>query len=93
MFRSRLTAMSAGATPSPMSWRADARIITSGPHTIAFVFGGSKGTRPSSWVTTPTSPIQPGPARSTVTSTSMSNRLRHSWSWKSNRRSSGERAP
>ena len=70
MLRSSETRTATGRTPRSTSARAAKRIMTSGPQTNAVVAAGSVGRPSSAVVTTPTWPVQPAAARSTVTRTS-----------------------
>ncbi|OLE27743.1 MAG: hypothetical protein AUG44_09455 [Actinobacteria bacterium 13_1_20CM_3_71_11] len=92
MLRSNKTRTAAGGTPRSISACAAKRIITSGPQTNAVVAAGSPARRSKRVVTTPTRPVQPEFARSTVTRTSRSARRQASYSLGYNR-SSGVRAP
>ena len=80
---------------APRCWSAWAanRIITSGPQMKAIALCGSNGERWTILVTTPTVPCHSIVARSTVTSTTTSKRLRHSRSSFGYSMSRGVRAP
>src|SRR6185369_14017362 len=93
MFRSSVSHVAAGSTPSLASVAAAACIIRSGPHTKAVTREPSQVARSNSWVTMPTRPSHSGPARSTISATSRSARPASAFISATKSRSRGVRAP
>src|SRR5271170_5739991 len=77
MLRSIDMYIRSAATPQRSNSRYEKRIITSGPHTITIVSAGSNSTAPNSSVRTPTRPLHPAAARSTISLTVTPGYARH----------------